>query len=193
MTRGFARGSRGLLGSYRSRAALASDGKFVVAHLGTTPEASRKVAGGPSEASDHRNRIVPRHRPWRGRGSNTRWRESSPRPLPRSEKSGVRGPVVSRFARDHRLPYVTPSASNGGEFPADEKHALANAIVLQPVTSLTTPIPVIARAPFATIAWWPRAAGLSAPDAGRLPPPLRPRPGSRRAWRNRGRNRRRAW
>jgi hypothetical protein len=43
------------------------------------------------------------------RGSNTRRRELNPRPLPRSENWGRLNPVVSRFARDHRLPYVSPS------------------------------------------------------------------------------------
>jgi hypothetical protein len=86
--------------------------------------ASRRVAGGPSEASDHR-KIIARIfiDPGRGRGSNTRRREFPPRPLPRSEKSGAFvNPVVSRFARDHRLPYVTPSGVEAGPCENRDTH-----------------------------------------------------------------------
>src|SRR4051794_28171631 len=40
-----------------------------------TPEASRMVAGGPSEASDRRKRIVNYHRPRRRRGPSAELRE----------------------------------------------------------------------------------------------------------------------
>src|SRR4051795_11541148 len=63
--------------------------------------ASRTVAGGPSEASDHRiHDVAIFDRPRRGRGSNTRRREFPPRPLPRSENRGTFvDPAVARFAR----------------------------------------------------------------------------------------------
>ena len=77
-----------------------------------TPEASRTVAGGPSEASDHRYTNAPGViDPGWGRVSNTTRREFPPRPLPRSDNQrAIVNPVVSRFARDHRLPYETPPA-----------------------------------------------------------------------------------
>ena len=72
--------------------------------------ATRRVAGGRARSARPPVNVLVRGTDAGGRrGSNTKRREFPPRPLPRSENRAFVVPVVSRFARDHRLPYVTPS------------------------------------------------------------------------------------
>src|SRR4051812_23179778 len=70
-----------------------------VARVFTSPEATRMVAGGPSEASDHRTSLRAFHRPRRGRGGVSRRLVFLTRPLPGSVLHSRLFPVVARFAR----------------------------------------------------------------------------------------------
>ena len=90
------------------RELYAGDGSECEARV-TPPEEARRVAGGPSEASDHRftnARCFPAaaavaeriHAGWYLVRDSCRSRENGRHCIP----------VVSRFARGHRLPYVPP-------------------------------------------------------------------------------------
>jgi len=85
--------------------------------------ATRTVAGGPSEASDHRINSRMGHRP--RTGSRIKY-QAAWIPSATAAAVGKSGrvvfPVVSRFARDHRLPYVSPSGDGSALHQQRREH-----------------------------------------------------------------------
>src|SRR4051794_32963205 len=89
-----------------------------------TPEASRMVAGGPSEASDRRKRIVHYHRPRRGRGPNPELREFL--------RDRCRGRIPPRIRNRRSLATLGPPATVRVALrqPQDDSHDTCHPLLL---------------------------------------------------------------